>query len=178
MACVQCESLIFIWLSHFVLHTLFFPIRDQRLWRILLETFLLKWAWLEHWIVSRLNGKDPTLWWEVKEDFSFLATVHDLYWITKFILFMYVDDKSCTMCVLSVCTDSSFLLIMKCTNNIFWSYWAKKYFLPLLGDIFLFIYFFLHWAIPIRILLLKNGLHALKYIQKILLFTFGSITQY
>ena len=98
------------------MHTLFFPIRDQRLWRILLETFLLKWAWLEHWIVSRLNGKDPTLWWEVKKDFSFLATVHDLYWITKFILFMYVDDKSCTMCVLSVCTDSSFLLIMKCTN--------------------------------------------------------------
>ena len=141
MACVQCKSLIFIWLSHFVLHTFSFPIRDQRLWRILSETFLLKWAWLEHWIVSRLNGKDRTLWLEVKKDFSFLATVHDLYWITKFFLFMYVDEESCTMCVLSVCTDSSFLLIMKCTNfgpteqrSTFCLFWVTF--------IYLFIYFY------------------------------------
>ena len=102
---------------------LFFPIRDQRLWRILWETFLLKWAWLEHWIVSRLNGKDRTLWWQMKKFFfSCNSTwpllnykvhlVHVCWW------------RSCTMCVLSVCTDSSFLLIIKCTKM------HKNYFGP------------------------------------------------
>ena len=42
---------------------------------------------------------------------------------------MYVGDESCTMCVLSVCTDSSFLLI-KCTKQrstfcLFWATFGK-----------------------------------------------------
>ena len=102
----------------------------------------------------------------MKKDFSFLATVHDLYWITKFILYTYVDDESCTMCVLSVCTDSSFLLIMKCTNNIFWSYWAKKYFLPLLGDIFLFIYFFFTLGHPNKNTFVKKWSACIKIYTK------------
>ena len=61
-----------------------------------------------------------------EKNFSFLATVHHLYRITKFVLYMYVDDESCTMCVLSVCTDSSFLLIIKKMHKnapkLFWSY--------------------------------------------------------
>lgn len=141
MACVQCKSLIFI---NLCLAYLFFPIRDQRLWRILWETFLLKWAWLEHLIVSRRNGKDRTLWWEVKKKFSFLATVHDLYWITKFILYMYVDDESCTMSVLSVCTDSSFLLIIIKNYALILVLLNKEVLFASFGQHFFII--FSHWA--------------------------------
>lgn len=154
------------------MYTFSFPIRDQRLWRILSETFLLKWAWLEHWIVSRLNGKDPTLWWEVKKDFSFLATdstwpllnykvllVHVCWWrklyhVSTFSLYWFI--------LVTKYNKLNALILVLLNKEVLFASFVQHFFMV-----------FLHWAN--KNTFVKKWSEFIEIYKKILLFTFSSI---